>query len=75
MRYTQGTLYLNSQERCQIANTSYYFTWGDTMELYNSTILKRILGKIKHDFDKGYYFLFGKKKIFNLSDALARVAN
>lgn len=75
MKYRQGNLYLNSQERYQIVDTSYYFTSGDTIELYNETSSKWMLGRIEHDFDKGYYFLCGKKKIFNLVNALARVAN
>lgn len=73
MRYTQGNLYLNSQERYQIADTSYYLTSGNTIEIFDNKSLKWILGSIEYDFHKGYYFICGKKKIFNLVNALVRV--
>ena len=73
MRYTQGNLYLNPQERYQIADTSYYLTSGDTIEVFDNKSSKWMLGMIEHDFHKGYYFLCREKKIFNLVNALVRV--
>ncbi len=78
----KGRLFINQQGRYQIKGTSYYFTSGDTIELFDEDTIEWLRGTIEHHYNYGYYAIVTvkgwcgieqHKEIYNLNNWLVRV--
>ena len=77
----RGRLFTNEQGRYQIKGTSYYFTSGDYIELFDEDTLEWFVGRIEHDYNYGYYAIVtvkgwcgveSKEEIYNLDNWIAK---
>ena len=83
MSMVKGRLFTNEQGRYQIKGTSYYFTSGDYIELFDEDTLEWLVGRIEHDYNYGYYAIVrvkvkgwcgveSKEEIYNLDNWIAK---
>lgn len=81
----RGRLFTNEQGRYQIKDTSYYFTSGDYIELFDEDTLEWLVGRIEHNYNYGYYAIVtvkvkvkgwctveSKEEIYNLDNWIAK---